>query len=144
MNGERKNCHIWNHVPDFSVPDYSGCTDITVCLIPPLQVWDAVCLSLLKEGLREQTCSGSSAVPPAIIVHQPSPEWARITPVLVLHSRCLFFFFGGSPLSSSPQRRMNDCTLGGWGVMDGDSWEHCLQNTTGTCVCQRILTCTFY
>lgn len=68
------------------------------------RVWNAVkqiaqqCTTelhnLLWEGLRERARSGPSAVPPACTVHQPSPEWARITPhataSITPHTRCLF------------------------------------------------------
>lgn len=43
--------------------------------------------------------------------------------------------FRHPPLSSSPQLRMNELTLGG--IIDGNIWELCLQNTWGICVHQK-------
>lgn len=44
-------------------------------------------------------------------------------------------FLWHPPLSSSPQLWMSESTLGG--VIDGNIWEHCLQNTKGICVYQK-------
>lgn len=92
--------------------------------------------NLLWEDLREWTRSGPSAVPPACTVHQPSSEWARITPLPPLPlPQPLDAFFSQAPSSIFLSPAENEWVhTRGWKIMDGDSWEHFLQNTTGTFV----------
>lgn len=99
--------------------------------------------NLLWEGLRERTRSGPSAIPPVCTIHQPSPEWARITPLLPLPHTLDAYSQAPSSIFLSPTGNEWAHTRG-WKIMDGDSWQHCRQNTTGSCVYQKKRTCTFH
>lgn len=67
-----------------------------------------------------------------------SPEWPTTTPLLLLPlPRTLDAYFQApSSIFLSPTENEWVHT-GGCKIMDGDSWEHCLRNTTGTCVYQK-------
>lgn len=87
------------------------------CIIP----WDHLELrDLLKEGLRERTCSGP------IAVYKHSLYTNRLLSGQQ-HFFCHYFHYPTRwvlilrlpPMSSSPQLRMNDCILG----VESDGWE---------------------